>query len=98
MKHETLVSGGQPICVSGSVAYINLSNSQQILESALVMYSSDRDICPIGDGTPMAEDAAQGSGYMVSESSNHSSLEKMRYISYLQMCYFKILVFIFVCT
>ena len=70
VKHETLVPGGQPISVSGSAAYI--------LDSALVMCSSDRDICPIGDGTLMAEDAAQGSGYMVTESLNHSSPKKKR--------------------
>ncbi|WOH08498.1 hypothetical protein DCAR_0727939 [Daucus carota subsp. sativus] len=78
VKHEALVPGGQPISVSGSAAYINSSNSQQILDSALVMYSSDRDMCPIGDGTPMAEDAAQGSGYMVNESLNHNSPKKKR--------------------
>ncbi|KAK1390558.1 CRC domain-containing protein [Heracleum sosnowskyi] len=77
-KHEALVPGGQPISVSGSAAYINSSSIQQMSNSALVVYSSDRDICPVGDGTPISETAAQGIGYMVNDGLNHNSPKKKR--------------------
>ncbi|KAL8121767.1 hypothetical protein AgCh_018493 [Apium graveolens] len=78
VKHEALVPGGQPISMSGSAAYINSSKSQQISNSALVVYSSDRDMYPVGDGTPIAETAAQGLGSMVNDGLNHNSPKKKR--------------------
>lgn len=86
-KHETFPSGGQPISVSGSAAYFDMSNSQQISNSALVVTSSDRDICPLEDGILTAENAALGSGFLVNEVLDHSSPKKKKCVHYLYiMC------------
>ncbi|KAK1379988.1 CRC domain-containing protein [Heracleum sosnowskyi] len=77
-KHEAFPPGGQPISVSGSAAYFNLSNSQLIPNSALVVTSSDRDICPLEDGILTAENAVPESGCMVNEVLDHSSPKKKK--------------------
>ncbi|KAL8105066.1 protein tesmin/TSO1-like CXC 2 isoform X2 [Apium graveolens] len=77
-KHEAFPPGGQPLSVSGSASYFDMSNSQQISNSALVVTSSNRDICPLEDGILTAENAAPGSGFLVNEVLDHSSPKKKK--------------------
>ncbi|WOH12805.1 hypothetical protein DCAR_0832313 [Daucus carota subsp. sativus] len=78
INHDAFPPGGQPISVCGSAAYFNLSNSQQIVNSDLVVTSSDIDTCPLEDGILNAENAALGSGCMVNEVLDHSSPKKKK--------------------
>lgn len=80
VKHEALVTGGQPISVSRSAAYFNSSNSQDISNNSLVVSSSERETVPAEGGAPIVEDAAQTSGYAINEVFNHSSPKKKRHV------------------
>ncbi|XP_044500486.1 protein tesmin/TSO1-like CXC 3 [Mangifera indica] len=76
--HETLSSGRQLSLPSSTASFHSPKSSQDPLHESLTSASTERDMVAVENGVPLAEDASQTSGYLVSEDFNQNSPKKKR--------------------